>query len=297
MSRLFCFGLGYSAAALARRLKARGWQVAGTAREPEACAARAAEGYDMRLFARGTPLADARAALAGATHVLLSVPPDAMGDPVLALCGAALPTPDLQWVGYLSSTAIYGDRGGGAVDEETPPAPTGPRGEARLAAEDGWCALARSAGLPLHRFRLAGIYGPGRSALDLVRQGRALRVAKPGHLFSRIHVEDLASVLCASMARPAAGAIYNVCDDEPASQSDVLAFAASLLGVPPPPEIPFDVAPLSPAARAFYAENKRVGNARLKRELGVRLAYPDYRAGLAAILAAERVSGPGAGSR
>jgi nucleoside-diphosphate-sugar epimerase len=279
MSRLFCFGLGYSARVLARRLKARGWTIGGTARGEEACAALAAEGFEMRPLARTAPLAPW--ALDGATHLLLSVPPDEAGDPVLELCGAMIAAAPRHWVGYLSTTGVYGDRGGATVDETLPPAPTSPRGKARLAAELRWRALGA------HVFRLAGIYGPGRSALDLLRQGRAVRVSKPGHVFSRIHVEDVATALEASIARPAPGAIYNVCDDAPAPQSDVIAFAASLLGMPAPPEIPFDRAPLTPMARSFYAENKRVSNARIKAELGVRLAFPNYRAGLAAIHAAE----------
>jgi nucleoside-diphosphate-sugar epimerase len=288
MSRLFCFGLGYSAGVLARTLLAEGWQIAGTTREPEAAASLAARGFDMHVFSRPRPLDDARAALAGATHVLLSVPPDEAGDPVLDLCGAALAAQaTLQWAGYLSTTALYGDRGGQWVDETTPPAPAGERGRRRFAAEEGWLDLHRTSGVPVHIFRLAGIYGPGRSALDTVRQGHAQRIDKPGHVFSRIHVGDLAAVLRASMARPAPGTLYNVCDDEPAPQADVIAYACKLLGRAAPPLVPFGAAALSPMARSFYDDNKRVSNARI-RTLGVTLRYPSYREGLAAILAAER---------
>jgi nucleoside-diphosphate-sugar epimerase len=287
MSRLFCFGLGYGAAVLAEELKVRGWRIAGTARDDESCAALAARGYDMQPFSRARPFDDPAATLAGATHILLSIPPDDQGDPVMGLCGNALALPDVQWLGYLSTSAVYGDRDGAWVDEDTAPAPTSERGRRRLAAESAWRALSDRIGLPLHVFRLAGIYGPGRSALDLVRSGAAVRILRPGHLFSRIHVKDLASVLGASIAHPRPRALYNVCDDEPAPQADVVAYAAALLGRAAPPEMPLDAAPLSAMARSFYAENKRVRNARIKAELGVRLRFPTYRQGLAAILAEE----------
>ncbi|HZS84753.1 MAG TPA: SDR family oxidoreductase [Stellaceae bacterium] len=286
--RLFCFGLGYSAQALARRLAARGWRIAGTCRD-EAGRARLAEaGCETFLFDGEQPLADAPAALAGTTHLLSSVPPGAAGDPVLRHHGGDLArlAGRLAWAGYLSTTGVYGDRGGGLVDEESALRPTGERGRRRVAAEAGWRALHRRHGLPLHVFRLAGIYGPGRSALDAVRAGTARRIDKPGQLFSRIHVEDIATVIEASIARPRPGVAYNLCDDEPAPPQEVIAFACSLLGVPPPPLIPFAEADLAPMARSFYDDNKRVSNARIKSELGVRLAYPDYRAGLRAILEA-----------
>ena len=285
MSQLFCFGLGYSAGFLARGLAADGWAVAGTTREPPSGAADAVSGRGLHVFSRERPLSDPDAALAGTTHVLLSVPPDQHGDPVLDCHGDALARlAGLRWLGYLSTTGVYGDRGGGWVDEDTPPRPTGERGRRRLAAERAWQALARDRGLPLHVFRLAGIYGPGRSALDAVRQGRAQIVDKPGHVFSRIHVEDLAAVLRAAMDRPRPGAIYNVCDDEAAAPGDVIAFACALLGVTPPAPVPFATAALSPMARSFYADNKRVANRRIKAELGVRLRYPTYREGLTALL-------------
>jgi nucleoside-diphosphate-sugar epimerase len=290
MSRLFCFGLGYSAGFLARALAAEDWDIAGTTRAATAAAALAAEGFAMHVFAPDRPLADPDAALAGTTHLLLGIPPDASGDPVLAAHAAALSRlGDLRWAGYLSTTGVYGDHGGGWVDEKTPPRPAGERGRRRVAAEAAW----RSSTLPLHVFRLAGIYGPGRSPLDAVRQGRARRIDKPGHVFSRIHVADLVAVLRASMARPLPGAIYNVCDDEPTAPGDVIAFAASLLGRPPPPLVPFAAADLSGLALSFYDDNKRVANRRIKEELGVRLRYPSYREGLAA-LAAEP---PGAAPR
>ncbi len=286
MSRLFCFGLGYSAGFLARALAAERWAIAGTSREETSCAALAVHGYDMRVFSRDRPLDDPAAALAGTTHLLLSIPPDGAGDPVFAVHGQLVAgLPELRWAGYLSTTAVYGDRAGAWVDETTPPLPAGERGRRRLAAEASWLGLQRDGGLPIHIFRLAGIYGPGRDPLEPVRQGRARRVDKPGHVFSRIHVADLVTVLRASMARPRPGAIYNVCDDEPAPSGDVVAFACALLGQAPPPPVPLAEAALSPVARSFYDDNKRVANGLIKRELGVNLAYPSYREGLRALAA------------
>ena len=283
--RLFCFGLGYSALALADRLLAEGWEVAGTCRSADKQAALARRGIVAHLFDRERPLADPAAALAGAPYILSSVPPDAAGDPVLDHHAADLATlVHPIWIGYLSTTGVYGDRDGGWVDEDSPLRPGGERGRRRLAAETGWLGLKQSHDLPVHLFRLPGIYGPGRSALDAVRSGTAKRIVKPGQVFSRIHVADIAAVLRASMARPNPGAAYNVCDDDPAPPADVVTFACALLGVAPPPPVPFETADLSPMARSFYADNKRVRNIRIKSELGVRLRYPDYRAGLRALL-------------
>ena len=283
---LFCFGLGYTALALARRLQAEGWRIAGTCREAGRQEELARLGIAARLFDRDRPLADARSLLAGFTHLLSSVPPDEAGDPVLDLHGPDIASRSaLAWIGYLSTTGVYGDRQGGWVDEESALRPTGERGRRRVAAEAGWRALGQR--LPVHIFRLAGIYGPGRSAFDALRARRAQRIEKSGHVFSRIHVADIVQVLHASMARPRAGAIYNLCDDDPAAPADVIAHAAALLGVAPPPLVPLAEAKLSEMARSFYDDNKRVRNDRIKQELGVRLTYPDYRAGLAAILAAE----------
>ena len=192
--------------------------------------------------------------------------------------------PRLAWAGYLSTTGVYGDHGGGWVDEDTPPAPSTARGEARVRAEAEWRAVPN---LPLHVFRLAGIYGPGRGPFAKLRAGTARRVVKPGQVFSRIHVDDVALVLRASIDRPQPGAVYNVCDDDPAPPEDVIAHAARLLGLPPPPAVAFADAELSPMARSFYAESKRVSNRRIKEELGVALRHPDYRSGLAATLRAE----------
>lgn len=283
---LFCFGLGYSAGFLARALAADGWRIAGTSRDAAACARLAAEGFDMHLFAPDQPLAaPAVAALGTATHLLSSVPPDAAGDPVLAAHGADIAAlTQLQWLGYLSTTGVYGDRSGAWVDEGSALTPSGERGRRRVAAEAGWLDLWRRHGLPVHVFRLAGIYGPGRSALDTVREGRARRIDKPGQVFSRIHVADIVATLRASMDRPDPGAAYNLCDDDPAPPEAVIAHACALLGVAPPPLVPFDAAELSPMARSFYDDNKRVSNRRIKQELGVRLSYPSYKDGLKALL-------------
>lgn len=289
-ARLFCFGLGYTARVLAAALMGEGWTVAGTCRDEAARADLAADGIDAFLFDRDRPLDDAAAALGGATHLLSSVPPDADGDPVLARhAGAVAAVEGLAWAGYLSSTGVYGDTGGAPVDESAAVNPTSERGRRRAQAEGGWLELRRAAGVPVHVFRLSGIYGPGRSALDAVRAGRARRIDKPGHLFARIHVDDIAAVLRASMGRPDPGAVYNVCDDEPAAAADVTAFACELLGVEPPPLVPFHQAAreMSPMALSFWRDDRRVDNGRIKGELGVRLKFPDYRAGLRAVLAAE----------
>jgi nucleoside-diphosphate-sugar epimerase len=283
MNRLFCFGLGYSALALARALLAQGWTVAGTTRNDEKRAALATEGIDVHLFGPEQPLANPAQALEGATHVLTSIAPDETGDPVLRAHGKDLLACDrLAWAGYLGTTGVYGDRDGAWVDEADPPAASLPRTRRRVAAEGHWLA----SGLPVHIFRLAGIYGPGqgRNALETVRSGQAKRIVKPGQMFGRIHVADIVQVLQASMARPNPGAIYNVADDEPAPPQDVIAFAAELLGVEPPPEVPFEQAELSEAARSFYADNRRVANGRIRTELGVDLLFPTYREGLRAIL-------------
>ena len=282
--QLFCFGLGYSATHLARHLIATGWRICGTCRTRDHQVELSRLGIEAHLFDRERPLGNLPELLSAATHLLSSVPPDEIGDPVLDLHRAEIDAAGarLSWIGYLSTTGVYGDRNGGWVDEMTALTPSGERGRRRVDAEKGWLTLSQ----PAHVFRLAGIYGPGSSALDTVREGRAKRIVKPGQVFSRIHVSDIAQVLEASMARPHPGAAYNVCDDDPAPPSDIIAFAAALLNQPPPPEIPFEEADLSPMARSFYDDNKRVSNSRIKRELGVKLHYPSYRMGLPAILAA-----------
>jgi uncharacterized protein YbjT (DUF2867 family) len=283
-AHLFCFGLGYSARALARLVAAEGWVVSGTCRTDEKAAELRARGFAAEPFDRSCPLA--AGVMSGVTHVLVSVPPDVAGDPVLDSHGGDIGAlPGLAWLGYLSTTGVYGDRGGGWVDEAAALQPSGERGRRRVKAEQGWLDLWHDRGVPVQIFRLAAIYGPGRSPFEALSAGTARRVDKPGQVFSRIHVDDLARVLLASMRRPQAGAIYNVCDDDPAAPETVVAYAAALLGVPAPPLVPLAEAGLSAMALSFYDDNKRVRNALIKRELGVALRYPDYRAGLAAILA------------
>jgi len=290
--RLFVFGLGFSALALARGLLAEGWRVAGTCRGAEKAAALAAEGIETFRFDGSAPLAEPRTALAGTTHLLASVPPDRAGDPVLRAHAADIAAlRELRWIGYLSTTGVYGDHGGGWVDETSAVTPNTERGERRAEAERAWLALGRDGGPAVQLFRLAGIYGPGRNQLETVAAGTAKRIVKPGQVFSRIHVEDIAAVLRASIARPNPGAAYNLCDDEPADPAEVVAFAAGLLGIEPPPAVPFEQAELSPMARSFYADSKRVANRRIKEELGVSLRHPTYREGLRALLAERRDGG------
>ncbi len=279
---LISFGHGYSARALARRLVPQGWTVFGTTRNPDKARALTAEGVTPILWPQG----DLKVAVSKASHILCSAGPESEGDPVLALLRDTImrAAPRLQWVGYMSTTGVYGDLDGGWVDEDTPLAPTTQRGQMRLAAEREWQSVT---GLPLHIFRLAGIYGPGRGPFEKVRNGTARRIIKPGQVFSRIHVEDIAQVLEASIKQPDPGAVYNVCDDDPAPPQDVIGYAAELLGLPLPEAVEFDKADLTPMARSFYAENKRVKNDRIKTELGIKLIYPDYRHGLRALLAEE----------
>jgi nucleoside-diphosphate-sugar epimerase len=285
---LLSLGHGYSARALAARLAASGagWRLLGTTRDPARAAAMRAEGVAPVLWENRVAVDEA---IDAATHLLVSLPPEPEGCPALARHREAIGrSRRLGWIGYLSTTGVYGDHGGDWVDESVRPAPVNDRSRRRVEAEAAWAALGAQSDRPVQIFRLAGIYGPGRSPFERLRAGTAQRVVKPGQVFSRIHVDDIARVLEASMAAPARGAIYNVADDAPAPPGDVIAHAAALLGIDPPPEVPFEAAGLSPMARSFWAESKRVSNARIKRELGVRLAYPDYRSGLAAILAAER---------
>ena len=278
MKTLLSIGHGYSAQALARLLIPQGWRVIGTTRSPDTAEMLRATGVEPLIWP-----ADLGPALAAASHVMTSVAPDTAGDPVLRAQRSALAAGSFDWVGYLSTTAVYGHHNGAWVDETTALTPSTARGAARVAAEHEWAAL----GLPLHIFRLAGIYGPGRGPFEKVRDGTARRILKPGQVFSRIHVDDIAQVLAASMRHPDPGAIYNACDDDPASPEDVLSLAAELLNLPEPPMVPYEDAEMSPMARSFYAENKRVRNDRIKRDLGVKLIYPTYREGLRALLTSE----------
>jgi len=281
--RLFVFGYGYTARALARRLTPRGWRIFASVRDPAAIAPLAAEGVVGVAVDDADGLADA---LAGTNALLITAPPDAEGCPGLRTLVRQLARAEAfpDWTGYLSTTGVYGDRGGGWVFETSRLAAQSLEGARRVAAERDWLEVGRGMGLTVQVFRLPGIYGPGRSAFDRLRTGQARRITAPGQVFSRIHVDDLAAGLEASMARPRAGGIYNLCDDEPAANSDVVAYAAGLLGMAPPPAVALEDAALSPAAMRFYAESKRVSNARAKAELDWRPAYPTYREGLAAIL-------------
>jgi len=277
--RLFIFGYGFTGAALARRLRAEGWTAAGTSRSPEGRAALADDGVEAVDPANPAAL---RQAVAQADAILIAAPPGEDGCPgfnslARFLASGASPA----WIGYLSTTGVYGDRGGGWVFEDSELSARSQEGARRVGAERNWRQLGADLGLTVTVFRLPGIYGPGRSAFD--RLDRGPRMTKPGHVFSRIHVDDLAAGLAASIARPRADRAYNLCDDEPAPASTVNAYAAMLAGVTLPPETPWDEALLSPMARRFYAESKRVSNARAKAELGWRPVYPTYREGLAAI--------------
>ncbi len=280
--RLFTFGFGYTGRALARRLAPKGWAITAAVRDP-------ARAVGAEVTAIALSEADRLAeAMSGADAVLITAPPDAEGCPGLRALVPELARANAfpDWIGYLSTTGVYGDRRGGWVFEQSALNAQSMEGARRVGAERDWLEVGRGMGLTVQVLRLPGIYGPGRSALDRLRAGDARRIAAPGQVFSRIHVDDLAAGLEASIARPRPGGAYNLCDDEPAPNSDVIAYAASLLGLPPPPEIPLAEAGLSPMAQRFYAESKRVSNARAKAELGWRPAYPTYREGLAAILAA-----------
>ena len=282
--RLFVFGHGYTTRALARQLKPQGWEIAASVRDSAAAGRLQAEGVTA------IPLGDADRIIETLAHtqaLLVTAPPDAAGCPGLNALVPALARgrafPD--WIGYLSTTGVYGDRRGGWVTEESRLAAQSTEGARRVGAERDWLEVGRGMGLTVAIFRLPGIYGPGRSALDRLRSGEARRITAPGQVFSRIHVDDLAAGLEASITRPRAGGVYNLCDDAPCSNAEVIAYAAEVLGLPVPPEIPLAKAGLSPLAQRFYAESKRVSNARAKAELGWRPVYPTYREGLAAILA------------
>lgn len=282
--RLFIFGLGYSGLEIAKLAKASGWSVAGTCTTAEKVARLTTAGIEAHLF-DGTAALSPQA-FGEASHAVCTIAPGSAGDPALRTSAALLA--GARWLGYLSTTGIYGDHGGGWVDETTPPRATQPRSIERLAAEQAWRELATKSGATLDILRLPGIYGPGRSALDQVRAGTARRIDKPGQFFSRIHVEDIAHATLATAERRGGVEVWNVADDLPAPNADVVAHAFELLGLPVPPAVPWAQAEaaMTPMARSFYSESRRVRNDRLKRELGVTLKYPTYREGLAAILRA-----------
>lgn len=279
---LLSFGHGFSARALTPLLLEHEWRVIGTSRSEEKAVQIAQSGVEPRIW----PGANMEPALKAATHLLISAGPSNEGDPVLNLLRQNITdiAPNLEWAGYLSTTGVYGDHGGDWVDENTPLTPATKRGQLRVAAEADWQSIPN---LPLHIFRLAGIYGPGRGPFAKVRNGTARRIIKSGQVFSRIHVDDIAQVLLASIKNPNPGAIYNLCDDDPAPPQDVIGYAAQLLDMPVPPAVNFEDAEMTPMARSFYAESKKVRNDRIKDELGVQLKHPDYKSGLRSLLTAE----------
>lgn len=285
MNRLLAVGLGYSALATAKRLAPESWRIVGTARKAEGLAAIQAHGYEAVLFDGETASPELAAALRQATHLLISAPPEEQGDPLLLHHRADLQAAlDLRWIGYLSTIGVYGDHNGGWVDETTPPHPSSQRSHWRLEAERAWEVFAAPRGIPAALFRIAGIYGPGRNAIERLRAGEDRRISKPGQVFNRIHVADIAAAVEAALTRNIGG-VFNLTDDEPAPAQDVTAYAAELLGVQPPPLIDWQDAVLTPMGRSFYMENKRVHNTLTKEALGIMLKYPTYREGLRALFA------------
>ena len=270
MKHLLCFGFGFTAQHLAEILPRDEWHISGTSRSQNGLAKMVEQRVEGHLFEKLDDIPKS------VTHILCSVPPDDVGCPAALKCSLKL-NRKIPWTAYLSTTGVYGNHDGGWVTEETPLTPNSKRAERRVLAEQHW------QNFNAHVFRLPGIYGPGRSQLDSVMDGTARRIIKQNQIFSRIHVEDIAAILKASIHKPNPGRIYNVADDEPCPPQDVVAYAADVLGLELPPEIPFEQANLSPMARSFYDESKRVSNARIKAELGINLKYPNYRIGLAAI--------------
>jgi nucleoside-diphosphate-sugar epimerase len=281
--RLFCFGYGYSAESLVRQVSARITSVAGTR---TSLGGAAQPGIELATYKGDVPSALVRRLLAGTTHLLVSIPPDLEGDAVLRHFAEDITAlSDLAWIGYLSTVGVYGDHKGGWVDEDTPANPQSERSLRRVMAERAWLEFRAATGRRVELFRLSGIYGPGRSVIDNLRAGTARRIVKPGQVFNRIHVDDIARVLAAAIDKDTGHAVYNVSDDEPAPPEEVVAYAAELLGIQAPPTIPFDAAGLTGMAASFWAENKRVRNTRIRSALGVDLLYPTYREGLRALAA------------
>ncbi|TXN04062.1 MULTISPECIES: SDR family oxidoreductase [unclassified Methylobacterium] len=281
---LFIFGLGFTGRRFAERARDRFQTVRGTVTDPASAARIATEtGFTMRAF--GPEADDPRIAddLADTDALLVSAPPSERGDPVLRRYEDAIAASRVGWIGYLSTIGVYGDQGGAWIDEATPAAPRSARSRIRLEAEAAWFDLGARTGKAVQVFRLSGIYGPGRNPIVKLREGRSQRIVKAGQVFNRIHVDDIATTLMASLDRPRPGAVYNVTDDEPAPPQTVTEHAAALASLPLPPEVDFETADLSPMARSFYGENKRVRNRLIRDELGVALAYPTYREGLAAL--------------
>jgi nucleoside-diphosphate-sugar epimerase len=279
--RLFCFGYGYSAEALARKLSPRLTEVAGTRTNPEAAAD---AGARLAAYKGDGPSAEVKGLLAGTTHLLVSIPPDLEGDAVLRdFADDIAALSNLTWVGYLSTVGVYGDTRGAWVDETSPVQPLTERSLRRAEAERAWLDFGTSTGRRVEVFRLAGIYGPGRSVIDSLRAGTARRIVKPGQVFNRIHVDDIARALAAAIDTDTGHRAFNVSDDEPAPPEDVVAYAAELMGLPVPGTVAFEAAGLAGVAASFWSECKRVKNNRIRRDLGVELLYPTYREGLRAL--------------
>ena len=288
--RILFLGYGYTAAALAARLRAGGWRFAATARSDETVQKIRADGGEPVMWSGASLPA---AVLEGVSAVLVSTPAGEAGCPAFAWASDAIASraQEIKWIGYLSTNGVYGDHQGRVVDEDSRLHPTTPRARQRIQAESEWAIFGVERYLPVIIFRLPGIYGVGRSAFDAIRSGRAQRIFKEGQVFNRMHVDDIAVTLAASLADPAAGDLFNLADDEPAPPQDVIEFACGLMGVEPPPLIPFEEAEMSEMARSFYADNKRVSNERIKKALGVRLLYPTYREGLRTIWEGEKAQG------
>lgn len=287
--KIFCFGYGYTASFLAQHLSHLTdtlWRIAGTTRDVERQHDLRESGISAYLFDTDKPLGDPLYILDNTTHILISTPPDDDGDPVYNLHADDIRAlKSLQWIGYLSTTGVYGNRDGGWVDEEAECRPTSKRGNRRVKAERQWLNFAKKHDLPLHIFRLSGIYGPGRSALDSLMAGNARRIEKPGHAFNRAYVKDIATTLYHSMTRPKPFSIYNIADDIPAPSHEVLAYAAKLLGQEAPPLVQYGSVDMAPMLHSFYRDNKRVSNIKIKDDLNVVLAYPSYKEGLEDCLA------------
>jgi nucleoside-diphosphate-sugar epimerase len=287
---ILCLGYGYVAERFANLAAAAGYAARGTIRNAARAGALEESGVEPVLWSEAGIDAGAFDKVVAA---LVSTPPIDAHCPSLKAAADALAerARDIRWIGYLSSNGVYGDHGGAVVDETSPLLARTPRAMNRVRAEAAWASHAAACGMPLVVFRLPGIYGPGRSALDTVREGRAQRIVKLGQVFSRMHVDDIANALMASLVNPAAGDLFNLADDEPAPPQDVIAYACELLGVAPPPLVAIEDANLSEMARSFYLDNKRVSNALMKKALGVGLRYPTYREGLKAILNGEQPTG------
>ncbi len=284
--RLFVFGLGYSALATACLMRNRLNQFSGTSRSAARVNMLQQAGIDAVIFDGHGPSDGVGSRLPGIDHILHSIAPPETGDPVLAFHGRNIAEAQPEGICYLSTVGVYGDHDGGLVSEDSPCRPASERSRRRLRAEADWKSFCDEHEIPLAILRLAGIYGPGRGPFEKLRAGTSRRIVKPDQVFNRIHVEDIAQIAEAAMSRNADG-IFNCGDDLPAPPQEVISHAAGLLGLEPPAEEPFDEADLSPMARSFYGENKRVDNSRIKSELGITLKYPTYREGLAAILDGE----------